>query len=73
MTQQEFNLAYESGYKQGIETGLNIASDATLNKISAEIKAMFQHETQDDYWDGYESCRNDVLKIIEKYTKGNNK
>lgn len=28
---------------------------------------MFPHTTQDEYWDGYDSCRNDVLHILDKY------
>ena len=40
-----------------------------IEDIRAEISDMFKHETQDDYWDGYESCRADVLKIIDKHTK----
>ena len=41
-----------------------------IEQLRAEISDMFKHETQDDYWDGYESCRADALQIIDKYTGG---
>jgi septum formation topological specificity factor MinE len=62
MTDELKQWEYDRGYEKG--------KADVLDKIRAEISDMFKHETQDDYWDGYESCRADVLQIIDKYTKG---
>lgn len=44
-----------------------LEQEPVIDKIRTEIKTMFPHTAQDEYWDGYDSCRNDVLHILDKY------
>lgn len=62
MTRQEFNEAYDNGYKHGYEAGRSDSD--VLDKIKAEIEQMPSELTTD----GRRMIRRgSVFRIIDKY------
>ena len=56
---------YRKDYKRFKRKYLKLRTAIVDSKT--EILSMFPHTWQDEYWDGYDSCRDDVIKVINKH------
>ncbi len=65
-TDRAYNLMHE-----GVEVFTKEEVIMMFRDLQSEISMMLPHSTQNDYWDGYDSCREDVVKRVlqEKINK----